>query len=107
VRERNDLAAPLAQRRHRQRQAVDAVVEVAAKCTALHLDVEVFVGGRDEAHIDGVADAAADAHHPALFEHAQQLALNRARHVADLVQEDAAAARALQQPGARLHSAGE
>ena len=93
ARQTGDLAWPLAQRRHGERDAVQPKVEVLAERAARDLGLEVAVGGGDEAHVDLPRPHAADARDLARLEHAQQLRLQRQRQLADLVEEDGAARR--------------
>ncbi len=62
---------------------------------------------RDHAHVDG--NRLRRAHRPdlGLLKHAQELHLQRHRHVADLVEEDRPAVRGLEQSLVRLHRARE
>ena len=62
---------------------------------------------RDHAHVDRDRLRRADRPHLALLQHAQELDLQRHRHVADLVQEQRAAVGRLEQALVRLHGAGE
>jgi hypothetical protein len=65
------------------------------------------VGGGDDPHVDLDCPAAADALELAFLQNAQQLGLERARDVADFVEEEGAAVRLLEAPLARLDCAGE
>ena len=56
------------------------------------------MGGRDDPHVDLHRLRRADRPHLLLLQHAQQLDLQRQRHVADLVEENGAAAGRLEQP---------
>ena len=67
----------------------------AAAATAL---LEIDVGGGHHAHVDVHRPARADRPHLALLQDAQQLHLQRRRRLADLVEEDRAAVRLLEQP---------
>ena len=67
----------LAQRRDRERDAVEAEVQILAEALAGDLGLEIAVGGRDEADVDRPRGAPADAHDLAALEHAQQLRLQR------------------------------
>ena len=58
--------------------------------------MEIGVGGGDDAHVHAPRVARADRHDLAVLEHAQQLRLERRRHVADLVEEQRAAVRQLE-----------
>ncbi len=55
----------------------------------------------------GIDCVDADRPHLALLQHAQQLHLQRQRHVADLVEEQRAAVGRLEEALVRLHGAGE
>ena len=72
-------------------QDVEAVVQVAPERAHQHLLAQVAVGGGDHAHVHADGLLAAHAPELALLQHAQQLGLRAQRHLADLVQEDAAA----------------
>src|SRR2546430_13161878 len=54
----------------------------------------------DQSHVDPGALGSPDAPHLAIFQHAQQLRLHRRRHLADLVEKDAAPFGRLEQSGA-------
>src|SRR5205085_2914182 len=85
----------------------DAEVEILPEAAGLHVGLEIAVGRRDEAHVDGPRLVAADAPYCLLFEHPQELHLRRRRQLADLVEEHGAPGGRLEQPGARLARAGE
>src|SRR2546422_349133 len=63
--------------------------------------------GADDAHVDRVFLGGADLAHALLLDRAQQLYLHRERQLGDLVQEQRAAARCLEEALAVLGSAGE
>ena len=86
-----DVVEPLAQRRQRDLEDAEPVVEVLAELAALHRRVQVAVGGGNHADVGVEHARAAEAHELALLEHAQQLGLHRRRHLADLVEEEHAA----------------
>src|SRR3546814_2376869 len=52
---------------------------------------EILVGGRNDADVDGLHLAAADADDRPLFEHAEQFDLHVETHVADFVEKERAA----------------
>src|SRR5438105_4108716 len=60
--------------------------------------LEVLVRRRDHAHVDRDVAHAAHALERPLFEEPQELRLEPERHLGDLVQEDRAAARELEEP---------
>ena len=62
---------------------------------------------RDDAHVDRNRLRRADRPHLAFLQHAQELDLQRQRHVADLVEQKRAAVRGLEQALVRLHGARE
>ena len=90
-----------------QRHDVEPVVEVLAELARRLLRVEVAMRRRDHAHVDRNRLRRAHRPHLAFLQHAQQLHLQRQRHVADLVEEQRAAVGRLEQALVRLHGAGE
>ena len=72
-----------------------------------HTLLQVSVGGRNHPYIHAQIVVAADALHLALLQKAQNLALQRQRHVADFVQKQRSAMRGLNAPDARLQRAGK
>ena len=105
--EQRDVVAPLAQRQRLDREHAEPVVEVLAEPAALHLLLEVAVGGGDHAHVDGAGALLADALELALLQHAQQLGLQLERDLADLVEEQRAAVGELEAADAVAQRAGE
>jgi hypothetical protein len=93
--DRNVLAA-LAQRRHAERHHVETVEEILAEAPRLHHRGEVPVRGGDDADVDRHRPIAADALDLARLEDAQQRRLEIERQLADLVEEEGAAARPLE-----------
>ena len=89
------------------RKHVEPEIEVLAKPAALHLLLEVAVGGGDHADVDRAGALLADALEIALLQHAQQLALQLERDFADLVEEQRAAIGELEPADAVAHRAGE
>jgi hypothetical protein len=53
--EDRDVLGALAEGRHREREVVDAVVEVVPEASERHLAAEVLVRGRDDADVRGSA----------------------------------------------------
>ena len=105
--EQRDVLAALAQRRHEDRDDVEAEVEVLAEAAGLDLAGQVLVGGREHAHVDADARRAADRLDDLLLQHAQHLGLRLQAHVADLVEEDRAAVGQLELAAAVGDGAGE
>ena len=93
VDEQRDLLAPLAQRRDVQPDDVEAVEEVLAEAAVGDQRVEVGVGGGDDADVDAMGPGLAERMDLARLEEAQQLGLHVEADVADLVEEQRAAAR--------------
>src|SRR5262249_56681265 len=93
--------------RHEQRERADAEVEILAEAAALHLGLEVAVGGADEAHVDVDLGGAADARELARLEDAEELGLERQRRLADLVEEERAAGGCLEEADLAPVGAGE
>jgi hypothetical protein len=75
IRQQLDVLASLAQRRQRDREDIQPVVEILAQPAVLYQLRGVAVRGRDHTHVHGHALGAAHAEDPAGLEHAQQLAL--------------------------------
>ena len=68
---------------------------------------EAAVGRGDDPRVDAARQVLADPPDLAVLEHAQQLGLGARRQLADLVEEQRAAVRLLEQPGALGDRAGE
>ncbi len=105
--QQRDVVLALAQRRQVHGDDVQPVVEVLAEAALVDHRAQVDVGRRDDAHVDLDRLDAAEAHELALLDHAQQLGLRLERHVADLVEEDAALVGDLEQALLGRDGAGE
>ena len=101
------VAASLAQRRQLDDDDREPVVQIEAEATAVHLGAEIAVRRRDDAHVDRDVVLAADAPDAPPLEHAEQVRLDRERELADLVEEERAAVRALERADVRAIGAGE
>src|SRR5262249_25644149 len=102
TREERDVLAPSAQRRNVEWDDVEAIVEIGAEglsFTGLH---EIAIRCGDDPCVDLDRLAAAHALDLALLQHAKELRLHGQRHVADLVEEQRASARALELAAALL-----
>ena len=88
--EQRDVLGPLAQRRHAQRDRVDAEVEILAQLAVAQRRVEIDVGRADQPEVHADDAVAADRAVLALLQHAQQLGLQVRRHLADLVEQQRA-----------------
>src|SRR5690606_14391805 len=102
-----DVLAPLPQRRKLDGDHVEPVVEVLAEPALPDLFGQVLVGRGDDADVDRLGPRLAHLCHHSLLECAQELDLQRGRHLADLVEEEGAAVRRLELADAGLRSAGE
>ncbi len=89
--QRRQIGQAFAQGRHADRQHIDAVVEVGAKAAAGDRLFQVDGGRGDQAYIALQHLVGADRLELLLLQHAQQLALQGQRHVADLVEKQRAA----------------
>ena len=85
--EREDVGQPVAQRRDVQRDALDAIEEIATKAPRPNLLLERTERGADEPDVRLDLDRPAHAHVAPILENAEQLGLHRHGHLADLVEE--------------------
>ena len=106
-RQQRNVARALAQRRELDREDLQPVEKVGAKFTGAHHRGELAVSGRDDARVRGQRRSAADAFEAMIVEHPKQLGLDARRQLADLVQEERAAARQLEATRASPVGAGE
>src|SRR5262249_40933507 len=95
--QRADVLDTLAERGASDRKYVEAEEKVLAETPPGHLALEVFVGGGEDAYVDVDDVLAAHAAHFARLQGAQHLGLRRQIHVADLVEEQRAAVRLLEE----------
>ncbi len=107
MRDDEHVVAALAQRRQEEVHDVEAVVEVLAEAPGADLLLEDAVGRRDDADVDLLGLAVADAEDDALLQRAQQLHLQVQRQLADLVEEERALVGDLELAGPRRDGAGE
>ena len=107
MRQLRHVLQALAQRRHPDREDVEAVVEVLAELAVLDQLDHVAVGGRDQAEVDLDRLLGADRIDLALLQRAQQLDLGVERQLADLVEEQRAAVGFLELADALVDGAGE
>ena len=102
-----DVLRPLAQRRKVDRDDAQAVVEVLAEAPRPDHLQEILVRRGDDPRVHHARRALADALELPLLQDAQELHLQVQRHVADLVEEDRAAARQLEPSDAVPHRSRE
>src|SRR5581483_11351972 len=105
--EERDVARALAERRDPELEDGEAEEEVVAELAALDERAEVAVRRRDDAHVDAPHAPAPEAAHLAFLEDAEERGLDAERHLAHVVDEEDAAARALEGAGARRRGARE
>ena len=96
--EERDVLRPLAQWRHVDLDHGDAVVEVLAEPGSLDLLSQILVRGGDHPDVGLDVPVGADPAELAGLERAQDLDLGRRAHLADLVQEQGALVRRLEEP---------
>ena len=97
--QRRNVGSPFAQRRDRDREGVEPVVEVAAELAALHRLRQIDIGGGDDAHVDLRRLLGSQALDLARLQRAQQLDLRSRRQVAHFIEKQRAAARAFETSG--------
>ncbi len=107
IRQRIDVAPPLAKRRQQQPDRGQTVEQVLAEEALLHHGLEVPVRGGQHPHVDPDLRGGADTPKRRRIEHTQQLDLRREAHLADLVEENRPPVCHLEQPGFRAIRAGE
>src|SRR5262249_10744691 len=96
--QQRDVAGPFAQRRQRDGEDVEAVIQVLPKLALPDGLRQVPIGRRDDAKIEPTRVRGADALELALLQHAQELHLHIRRHFADLVEENRPTLRQLEAP---------
>ena len=102
-----DVSPPFPQRRQPDGEAVQPVVKVLAEASFLHLRLHVLVRGGDDADVGADRARAADAEDLPGLDGAEQLHLHGGGDLADLVQEQHALVRDLEQAGLAHDRAGE
>jgi serine/threonine protein kinase len=107
LREQRNVVSPLAQRRQLDACHGQAMEEVIAKTTLLHLALEIAPGGQEQSHV--ATNGLRPAHAPDLgaLDRAQQLRLQWQIQIADFVDEQGSALGELEQPFSRRRRAGE
>ena len=105
--EHGNVLGPLTQRRKRDGESVEAVEEILPELADRERLLEITVGGGDDAHPDLASDHVPHGLDLARLQHAEELGLHLERHVADLVEEDGAAVRPLEEARLVRHRARE
>src|SRR5688572_1876439 len=98
VAEQRHVFRALAQRRHLQRDRVDAEVEVLAQAAVAQRVLELDVRVADQAEVHPDQPIAADRAVLALLQHTKELRLQVGRHLANLVEEQRPALGHLEEP---------
>src|SRR5262249_53864984 len=104
--ERQDVLAPLAQRRQSDREHIEAIVEILAELPVGDRLRQIAVGGGDDPRVGPQPARAAEPLKLPLLQDAQELRLRRQAHLADLVEEQRAARRLFELPRLALRRAG-
>ena len=105
--EQRDVLGAVAERRERDREDAEAVVEVFAEGLVVDGLEQVAVGGGDDPDVDRQRRAAADALDLALLEDAEELGLGLQGEIADLVEEEGPAVGQLEAADPPGEGAGE
>src|SRR5499426_577166 len=93
-----NVVAAVAQRRHADRDHVQAVIEIFAEAPVFDHGLEVAVGGAQHAHVDLDRPRAADARDLFLLQGAQEFGLHARADLSYLVQEERAFVGYLEEP---------
>src|SRR5918999_1515483 len=105
ISEQRNVFGPLSERRQLDGHHPKAVEEVAPEHSLIDGFLWLAIGGRNESHVDyGVLLLAANPSNHAVLDDTQELGLQRHGHLGQLVKEEGAAVRGLQQ--ARLIAIG-
>ena len=89
--EREDVVGAVPQRRQPHLGNIQPIQQIPAKPSGRHCLIQVDVGSRNQANIDGNGPACADPDYFPLLQNPQQFDLHGERQIADLVQEQRAA----------------
>ena len=102
-----DVVAAVSQRRQRDVEAVEPVIQIEPERAELHRFVEVLVRRGDDSHIGRHRRVAAEPLELLLLKKSQRFRLRHEAHVADLIQKDCAAVDLLELADAALLGPGE
>src|SRR4051812_14288764 len=106
--EQRDIFLPLAQRRHRQVDNVEAKVEVVPEFSLGHELLEILVRGRHQSNVSAQGLVAADPFEGALFaDYAKQFYLRARVDLADFIEKDRSAIGLLEPPNPTFVRPGE
>ena len=90
-RQSGQILRTLTQRRHVDADHVETIKQILSELAVLHHLAQIAIGRSDQAHVGATGDRVADALVFAILDEAQQLWLQRQRHIADLVEKQRAA----------------
>ena len=107
LRQERDVLPPLAQGGHRDRNDVQPVIKVFAELPLRDRARQVAMRGRHNAHVDRDVGLSPDPAEGPALEHAQELGLELQRHLPDLVQEQRAGVREIEQALLEVLGVGE
>src|ERR1043165_3927329 len=91
VNQNRNVFATFAQRRHVDREHVDAVIKVVAETTVSHHRAQVTIRRRNHTHVNAKLVRATDATNLSFLERAQELRLNANVQFRELVEKQRAA----------------
>ena len=89
--QRQNILAPLAQRRNRDPPHIQPIIQILAEPAPLHFARQIQIGRANQPQIHRNLAQAADPEKLPLLQHPQQLPLHLQRHVANLIQKQRAA----------------
>src|SRR3989442_655148 len=98
LRELDDVAFARAQRRQHEHDGREPMVELAAESAGAHRGGQIKAGSCDDPHVDRLAACAPESAYLARLDGRQQLDLQGVGKLADLVEEECALMRGLNQP---------
>src|SRR5260370_19159287 len=102
-----DISFPVAERRQRNRENIQPIVEVFAEFTVLDHLPQVSIGGGHDANVHLSGACTADCFELALLEHSEDLRLKFQRHISDFVEKQSATIRQREAPNVRIEGARE
>src|SRR6202795_502021 len=102
-----NVILPFAKRRNLDREYIQPVVEVRAKCPVCDSGFQIAISCRYYSDIDFNGLRAADAFEFTFLQHSQECHLSVQRQLADFVEENGSSVRQLKSTEAALHRPGE
>src|SRR4029077_20673238 len=95
LRQHEHVSVARPQRRQLDPDDVETEIEILSQTSVPDQRLRILIGRGDDPDVDGSLPITAERPHRPLLEHAQQLRLERSRQIADLVQEQRASTRRL------------